>query len=250
MDKTTLGNRMKDYEDCYDFRIPKKFPIIIRLDGRAFHTWTKKTHCVKPFDSTLMSLMADTTKYLCESISGCIFGYTQSDEISLLLRDDQSIMREPWFNKRIQKIVSISASIATYYFNVNNSHDTKVPAFFDSRVFSIPEDAIQGYFIWRQNDATKNSLSLLAQSLYSHNQLSGKRHDELMEMCFQKGHNWNDLPTPQKRGYSVYKVPVQFSNDSGSVERMKFIIDSDIPIFTSDEGKIWITKQLIRSLNS
>ncbi|MCQ2379082.1 MAG: tRNA(His) guanylyltransferase Thg1 family protein, partial [Victivallaceae bacterium] len=208
MKKTTLGCRMKKFEGCYDLRIAPRFPVIVRIDGRAFHAWTKKTHCERPFDEKLMRLMAETTKFLCENVDGCVFGYTQSDEISLLLRDDQSYDSTPWFDKRVQKIVSVSASIATSYFTENNPFGKKIPAFFDARVFALPPQEVRGYFIWRQNDASKNSLSMLAQSLYPHTELVGKKRDQLQELCFCKGFNWNDLPTPKKRGYAVRRRPV------------------------------------------
>lgn len=235
MQKMTLGSRMKQYEECYNIRIPRRWPLIIRIDGRAFHSWTKKSHCQFPFDEALMKLMAATTLYLCENIEGCVFGYTQSDEISLLIRDDRNIDSCPWFDKRIQKIVSVSAAMATYYFTVNNPFEKKLPAFFDSRVFSVPGEDLRNYFIWRQNDASKNSLSMLARSLYSHNELIGKTREALMDLCWEKGHNWNDLATSKKRGCAVYRRPVVVNGKFGPLERMKFIIDDNIPIFSSEE---------------
>jgi len=234
MRKMTLGDRMKQYEACYDIHILRKLPLIIRIDGRAFHSWTKKSHCVRPFDEPLMKLMAETTRFLCENIEGCVFGYTQSDEISLLLRDDQSQDTYAWFDKRLQKIVSISAAMATYYFNENNPYERKLPAFFDSRAFALPLEDVRAYFIWRQNDASKNSLSMLAQSLYSHSELMGKQRESLMDMCWQKGQNWDALTTPKKRGCAVLRRPVIVKGKFGPVERQKFVIDEDIPIFSAE----------------
>ena len=235
MRKMTLGSRMKQYEECYNIRIPRKWPLIIRIDGRAFHSWTQKSHCQRPFDEALMDLMAATTKYLCENIDGCVFGYTQSDEISLLIRDDKNLDSYPWFDKRVQKMVSISAAMATYYFTVNNPFEKKLPAFFDSRVFAVPDEELRNYFIWRQNDASKNSISMLARSLYSHDELIGKPREELMDLCWRKGQNWNNLATPKKRGYAVYRRPVVVNGKLGPLERMKFIIDDNIPIFSSED---------------
>ena len=234
MKKQTLGSRMKQYEECCNYRLTRRLPLIIRLDGRAFHSWTKKSHCVRPFDEALMKLMAETTRFLCESISGCVFGYTQSDEISLLLRDDQNNDTAPWFDKRVQKIVSISAAMATFFFNDNNPYEKKFPAYFDSRVFVLPEEEIRSYFIWRQNDASKNSLSMLAQSLYSHAELMHCHRDELMDMCWRKGCNWNDLPTPKKRGFAVWRRPVTVNGKLGPVERNRFVIENEIPIFSAE----------------
>lgn len=234
MKKQTLGSRMKQYEECCNYRLPRRLPLILRLDGRAFHSWTKKSHCARPFDEALMKLMAETTRFLCENISGCVFGYTQSDEISLLLRDDRASDTAPWFDKRVQKIVSISAAMATCFFNENNPYEKKFPAYFDSRVFVLPEEEIRSYFIWRQNDASKNSLSMLAQSLYSHEELMHCQREELMDMCWRKGFNWNDLSTAKKRGFAVWRQPVTVNGKFGPVERMRFVIDEDIPIFSAE----------------
>ena len=230
----SLGFRMKQYEECYNVRMPRRFPLIVRLDGRAFHSWTRRMNCVKPFDEVLMELMAQTSRFLCENIEDCTFAYTQSDEISLLIRDDKSRVSTPWFDKRLQKIASLSASMATYFFNAENPFDKKLPAFFDSRAFILPPEEIRPYFIWRQNDASKNSLSMLAQSLYSHSELVGKKREELMELCVNKGKNWNELDIPKKRGIAVYRKPVVTKGKMGAVTRMKFFIDREIPIFTSD----------------
>ena len=231
----TLGFRMKQYEECFNVKMPRRFPMIVRLDGRAFHSWTRRVNCVKPFDEALMNLIAKTTKFLCENIGDCAFAYTQSDEISLLIRDDKSQFCTPWFDKRLQKVASLSASMATYFFNAENPFDRKLPAFFDSRAFILPPEEIRSYFIWRQNDASKNSLSMLAQSLYPHTELIGKKREELMDMCMSKGMNWNNLSIPKKRGYAVYRKPVVLNGKLGPVTRMKFFIDSQIPTFSSED---------------
>ena len=231
----TLGDRMKDYESCFDYKFIRSLPMVVRLDGRAFHSWTRKTGCTKPFDQQMIKLMADTTRFLCENCSGCVLGYTQSDEISLLFLDDNSDSTTAWFDKRVQKLVSLTASMASYYFNAHNPYPVKHPAFFDSRAFVIPKEDIRGYFIWRQNDASKNSLSMLAQSLYSHKELIGKRREELMDLCRQKGYNWNNLTTPEKRGTAVYKTAVKKSTEHGEVIRKKFVSDENTPIFSADD---------------
>lgn len=239
---SSLGDRMKEYERSFDIEMTKRIPIIIRLDGKAFHSWTKKNNCKKPFDRTLMNLMAGTTKYLCENISGCILGYTQSDEISLVLINNQRINSEAWFNNRVQKIASISSSLATYFFNNNSPFEKKVPAFFDSRVFIIPKNEVRNYFLWRQRDAEKNSISSLSQSLYSHKELQNKNSDEKQEMCFQKGINWNDLYTPEKRGFAIYKKEfLIIGKNNEKITRNKFFIDDNIPIFSSDECSLFET---------
>jgi tRNA(His) 5'-end guanylyltransferase len=201
-----LGQRMKDnYEDRTRYSLPRRTHTIIRLDGKAFHTFTR--NCEKPFDEKFMQLMDSTAKFLCERIQGCKFAYVQSDEISLLLTDFDDIKTDAWFNGNIQKIVSVSASMATAQF-ANLLPDDSDYAFFDSRVFTIPEwYEVENYFIWRQQDATRNSVQMVAQSLYSQKELHSKNLSDLQEMIFQKGQNWNNIEAGKKRGRCVIKVP-------------------------------------------
>lgn len=243
----SLGDRIKNYEEVFNQKLPNRIPVIIRIDGKAFHTWTKKSKCVKPFDDNLVNLMGETTKFLCENISGCICGYCQSDEISLLLMNNQTNQTQPWFDNRIQKIISVSSSLATYYFNANNPFQNKYPAYFDSRVFVLPESDIINYFIWRQRDATKNSISSLAHSLYSTKELLNKNSDEKQELCFQKGYNWNDLPISYKRGILVYKkksnTPLINKKTGEITYRNHFFIDKEMEILKYDDECI-LTKIL------
>jgi len=233
--KSGISDRMKEYERASEIKLTRRLPMIIRLDGKAFHSWVRKTGCVRPFDHALMDMMAGLTKYLCENVSGTVLGYTQSDEISLLVRDDQSIDTEPWFDKRVQKVVSVASSLATYWFNANNAFEKKVPAFFDARAFVLPEDEVRNYFIWRQEDATTNSLSMLAQSLYPHEALQRKKWAELQEMCWRKGHNWNNLLSFEKRGVCAYRMEVTEVSPKGVAKRMRVVIDREIPIFGARE---------------
>ena len=216
-----LGDRFKSYENTFDFRLPNRIPVVVRIDGKAFHSWTKKSKCVKPFDDRLVNLMANTTKYLCENISGCVCGYCQSDEISLLLINSQTNQTQPWFD---------------------NSDISNIPAFFDSRTFVVPEKDVINYFIWRQTDASRNSISMLAQSLYSHKELHKKNSDEKQEMCFQKGFNWNDLKTSYKRGSLIYKktsdIPLVNKITGEITYRDKFVIDTETEIFKHDKSCI------------
>jgi len=237
--KTTSGAFMKKSELVWDAKMPPHIPMIIRLDGSGFHKWTKKTKCEKPFDEKLIKLMSETTKFLCENISGSVFGYTQSDEISLLILDNQTSFSEAWFNKRVEKICSISASMATYFFNENNPFDDKFPAFFDSRTFIIPETEVKRYFVWRQTDATKNSLSMLAQSFYSHSELLGKKRSELLKLCFKKGQDWAELSRPKKRGVSVYIKEVLKTTGLKPSLRKQFFIDYETPTFVKQDCKLF-----------
>ncbi len=207
-----IMQRMKsNYEDRYRFQLTRRTPVIIRIDGKAFHTYTRGLN--KPFDEELIEDMQKTTEFLCKNIQGAKLGYTQSDEISILLIDYDTLTTEGWFDYNIQKIVSVSASITTAIFNrlrVLRGKDNL--AYFDSRVFNIPIDEVSNYFLARQKDAVRNSISMLAQSLYSHKQLEGKNMSDMQEMCFQKGYNWNDLEYYKKRGSTILKVDNNWSN--------------------------------------
>nr|DAI89444.1 MAG TPA: tRNAHis guanylyltransferase [Caudoviricetes sp.] len=232
-DNTALSTRMKEnYENRSKQYLTRRTPTIIRLDGKAFHTYTKGLS--KPFDEGLIEDMQETTKFLCQNIEGCKMGYTQSDEITLVLTDYDTFETLAWFDYNVQKMTSISASMATAKFNqlrlqrsfniINRTIDKlnetglggklrtdnldvqQTLAYFDSRVFQIPEkEEVVNCLIWRQRDAEKNSISMLAQSLYSHKELHKKNSSDMQEMCFQKGHNWNDLHFSKKRGSFIVK---------------------------------------------
>ena len=211
MKKDDLGDRMKkNYENRTRNYLPRRTNTIIRLDGKAFHTFTKKFN--KPYDNVLASSMDMTARDLCENIQGAVMAYIQSDEISILLTDYENLNTDAWFDGNIQKITSVSASMCTGYFNQHINRfgvfNPELMAFFDSRVFTIPEtEEVINYFIWRQQDAVRNSIQMLAQSLYSHKELMNKNSSELQEMCFQKGENWNDVNGGFKRGRIIVKVP-------------------------------------------
>lgn len=202
MDKTSLGDRMKKYERAFKFSLPQRMPLIIRVDGKAFHTYTKG---LKPFDKNLRKVMDLTALKLCEEIQGAQLAYVQSDEISLLVHNYKRFASQGWFDNELQKICSVSAAIASATFT-NESvllERGRRPAFFDSRAFILPENEVNNYFIWRQQDWIRNSVQMLAYSLYSHRECYKKNNSALQEMCFQKGKNWNNLPPEDKRGRCV-----------------------------------------------
>lgn len=241
--KDSLGDRMKSYyEDRYRINLPRRTNILLRIDGKAFHSYTKGLK--RPFDTDLSDDMDETTKYLCENIQGAKIGYVQSDEISILITDYDTLDTSPWFDNNLQKMCSISASLATAKFNQlrmrrsfsnlksdpiehgptaydmeihNKVLDSKL-AMFDSRVFIIPEaEEVVNYFIWRQQDATRNSVSMAAQSMFSHKQLQGKSGSAMQDMMFiEKGVNWNDYPFRFKRGGAVVKLNVLYKREKGS----------------------------------
>ena len=260
MDKTSLGDRMKQYEAVPKNFLMRKNPVIIRLDGKAFHTFTRGFE--KPFDKIIETAMTETMLYLCKNIQGCVLGYTQSDEITLVLCDYQKIDTDAWFEYNVQKMVSISAAMATFKFNevlrdtcwkifdeagCNFTKEVELlvkksekGAFFDARAFSIPRHEVVNCLIWRQQDATRNSIQALAQSLYSHNELQGINCNKLQDKMFtEKGVNWNDLTTYQKRGAcAIQKLVTKTSKTKGTVTRYSWVIDDEIPIFTQDRSYI------------
>ena len=230
----TLGDRMKEYELCSKGFLTRRNPVVIRIDGKAFHSFTKGMK--KPFDSILSGSMIETCKFLCENIMNCKLAYTQSDEISLLLVDYERLETEAWFSNNVQKMASVSASMATLAFNKafavlsGDTYPSKCGnAMFDSRVFSVPKEDVCNYFIWRQQDATKNSISSIAQSMFSHKELQGKNGDQKQEMIFQKsGENWNNYPVYQKRGSCVVKEQYSLNGTT----RTRWVEDTETPIFS------------------
>ena len=222
--KDEIMSRMKDqYEMRSRTYLPRRSYVLLRLDGVAFHTFTRGLD--KPYDAALIADMDETAKYLCEKIQGAKFAYVQSDEISILLTDFEKTSTHAWFDNEVQKMVSVSAAMATAKFNhlrmlrnltggdiaVDELIFDKMPnqklAYFDSRAFIIPDPIeVANYFIARQKDCTKNSISMAAQSVYSHTELEGKNSNDKQEMLFQKGINWDKYPTRYKRGGFVTRV--------------------------------------------
>lgn len=275
----SLGDRMKGYEGVSRNFLTRRVPAIIRLDGKAFHTFTKGME--KPFDSVLTQTMQETMKYLCENIQGCVLGYTQSDEITLVLTDYATIQTDAWFGYNIQKMCSVSASMATSVFNkvfyrsIDNYFNQEdilstmfgenseskdrlrqyadtlknalaKGALFDSRAFSIPKEEVCNCLIWRQQDATRNSIEAVGQANFSHHELHKKTCNMIQEMLWsQRGINWNDFPTELKRGSCCIKRQFEETIDDPrnpgqkiTVCRNRWIIDHEIPIFTQDREYI------------
>jgi len=208
METDALGTRMKEYEMAEAGRmlIPG-LPVMVRLDGKAFHTFCQGLQ--KPFDERLTDLMIDTTKFLVEE-TNAVVGLVQSDEISLVLYTEKP-ESQLFFNGRIQKLTSVIASMCTAFFN--RELPKALPeksdkfAYFDCRVWNVPSlEEASNTLVWRELDATKNSISMVAQHYYSHNQLHGKSGKEKQEMLFQKGINWNDFLPKFKRGSYICRV--------------------------------------------
>lgn len=284
-----LGLRMKTfYEHIPKTRLMRRTPVVIRIDGKAFHTFTRGFQ--KPFDEVLIKTMQETMKYLCENIQGCVFGYTQSDEITLILIDYQKFTSAAWFDYEVQKLCSISASMATMAFNKffsNNVQDfgydccydpkndnfgnavvkgreedyaryelvyieaLKKGAMFDARCFNIPKEEMTNLIYWRQLDASRNSIQMVGQANFSHKELQNKSCNDIQDILMtQKGINWNDLPTYQKRGSCCVrnKIVVESNGVTESCllrnpkeNENAWIIDKDIPVFKG-EGREYIDR--------
>jgi len=262
-----LGNRMKKYEYVTRTHLSPRTPVIIRVDGKAFHTFTRGFE--RPFDASLISAMQHTMKSLCENIQGCVMGYTQSDEISLVLVDYKKFDSASWFDYNIQKCVSVSASMATLAFNsafrqvvadyytwwyafgtdgegskTRQYLDTitaamEKGAMFDARAFNLPKEEVCNYLYWRQLDATRNSIQMAGQSQFSHKELQNKTCDQIQEMLYtERNINWNDYADHLKRGSCCIRVPV-----AGS-ERSKWSVDMHIPVFNGD-GRKYVEKTIL-----
>lgn len=243
-DKTKLGDRMKGYENITRNHLISRMPVIIRLDGKAFHTFCKKF--AKPYDTVMARSMQDTMKYLCENIQGCVLGYTQSDEITLVLVDYQCLNTDSWFDNNIQKMVSVSASMAAWKFGqamnhykyLTNQNDPIVyekalekGAFFDARAFNVPKEEVTNCVFWRQQDGIRNSKQGLGQAHFTHKELHKKNTEEIVTMVKEKtGILWNNLPLEQQRGCCCIKD-----------ENGKWLIDREIPIFKGD-GRDYIER--------
>lgn len=266
MDNSNLAKRMKQYESVTKSTLVRRMPVIIRLDGRSFHTFTKGFK--RPFDDVLIKTMQETMKYLCENIQGCVLGYTQSDEITLVLVDYKNLDSQSWFDNEVQKICSITASMATMAFNktffTNSMEYIKVlpletdqekeyyrlmcgvyskaddkGAMFDARCFNIPKEEVTNNIYWRQLDATRNSIQMVGQTNFSHKELQNKSCNQIQDMLFtQKGINWNDISTYLKRGSCCIRENYIFENSNPNketcVERSRWIIDKEIPIFKGE----------------
>lgn len=258
-EKDALGSRMKEfYENRAKTQLIRRMPVAIRIDGKAFHTFTKGFK--KPFDFILMESMQETMQYLCKNMQGCVLGYTQSDEITLILIDYKKLTSDAFFDYEVQKVCSIAASMATMAFNRifenkvedwtdhfyeswnRSEEDEKYAdellyavekgAMFDARCFNIPKEEVANLVYWRQQDASKNSVSMAARAYFSHKELQNKNTSQMQEMLFSvHGVNWNDYPTACKRGACCIK------GEKG------WVIDTEIPIFKG-ENRAYIENRI------
>lgn len=266
---TDLDIRMKGYEKVTDQKLIRRMPVIIRLDGRSFHTFTRGFK--KPFDDILIDSMQKTALYLCKNVQNCVLAYTQSDEISLLLIDYKDFNTQPWFDNRIQKMVSTSAALATMKFkevfenNIEKFGYENIPDWdmggtsgwltgqqqedlkyiqnlyfaienkyrgFDSRCFNLSKDEVANYFFWRQQDCIRNSIQMVGQANFSQKELQNKSTIAIKEMLHdQKNIDFdNDFSIVKQRGTCVNCDEYWY-------------IDNNIPTFKK-EGREYIDRLL------
>lgn len=244
-----LDERMKKYEYVTRHYLMCRTPVIVRIDGKAFHTFTKGMK--KPFDHIFMESIQDTMKYLCENVQGCVLGYCQSDEISLLLIDYDTLETSAWFDNNLSKIISITSSLASVYFNQQfyiNLVDYRVKNYksknrdveyenrllanisslpiFDARAFNLQKDEVNNYFVWRQQDAIKNAIQMVGRAYFTHKELENKNGKDIVDMLDNIGVNYHSFSTCEKRGTCCIKT------DKG------WNLDTEIPIFKDDKDYI------------
>jgi len=230
-----LGDRMKMYEGQPRSSLVPRMPTLVRIDGKAFHSYTRG---LPSFDPNLLEAMNQTAITLCKELQTVQFAFVQSDEISLLLHPYKKYGTQAWFDNSIQKMVSVSASIAAATFTLLSptlwGPGIYKPAYFDSRVWVVPEVEVVNYFLWRQQDWTRNSVQMMARQHYSQKQTHKKNNSELQEMIHQAGENWNDLPTHLKRGRCIIKETYEV----GLAQRSRWVVDNNPPIFSADRNYI------------
>lgn len=257
MGHTSLGERMKEnYEKVSQTRLLRRTPVAIRLDGKAFHTVTKGFK--KPFDNLLVSAMQYTMHKLCQEVQNCKFGYTQSDEITLILTDYDTLETEAWFDYEVQKLCSITASMTTLYFNqyfakkanyyatyreqgkefFNKTYGEEVDydalvtqyqkiadkgAMFDARCFNIPKEEVANLIYWRQQDAIRNSIQMVGQANFSHAELQGKSCEDIKRILREEGRTpWEHYPIHLQRGTACYK--------EAYMDRSWWVVDNKMPV--------------------
>lgn len=232
-----LGDRMKEYENVTRSYLPRRTYTIIRVDGRSFHNITSNMH--KPFDYKLIDVMGLVAIGLCNEIQGSVMAYQQSDEISILCQDFENIHTQAWFRGNLNKIISLSAAHATALFNFYADRENLNfigLATFDSRAFTVTSRIeVMNYFIWRQKDAMRNSISMLAHSNFSHKSLQGLSSKQLQEKLWsEKTINWNAYPSAAKRGQVIRKMA--YPQPCNWPDRYFWGVDLAAPDFVVAEG--------------
>ena len=229
-----LGDRMREYENAYRHYLPKRLPILLRLDGCHFHTLTK--YLGKPWDIPFSEAMWATTTTLCDTLATCKLGFQQSDEITLLLINYTKLNTEPLYNNGLQKLVSTTAALASARFNelIHQVYPRLPLATFDCRAWILPKEEVNNAFVWRQQDARRNSVNALAQHHFSSHDLQGLHVDACITKLREVGVDYDKLPTWQQRGMCV--VTEKYTRNG--VTRQRWIHDLEIPIFSQDHDYV------------
>ncbi len=221
---------MTGYEDCYRIKLPKRLPKILRIDGKAFHTFLKNAK--KPYDPAVMGIMTKAAKEVMFEIGGTArMAYIQSDECSILINDALELTTQAWFDNNLQKIVSVAASIFTGEFNnkyaplkdMCSEYINATPAAFDARLFVLPDiTEVNNYFVWRQQDAIRNSVQQFGRATFSHSQLDEKSCPEIIQMLADNGVDYYSEASWKRRGLVVTRHEM----------------DENIPLFQEDTSYI------------
>lgn len=265
-----LGKRMKAYENESNKKLVKKLPVIIRVDGKGFSAFAEKLE--KPFDDILIDSMHETMRFLCKHVTGCVLGYCQSDEISLLVQGYKNKDTQPWFDYKLNELCSVVASMATFAFNrifennVMEFHDLccenrtlfdeneeriktlldccEKGALFKAWAFNLPFNEVTNYFYCRQSDGVRNSIELVGQSNFSTEQLHGVNADGIKKMLLEKGIDYDKIPVYKQRGVCCVKTKLpSFSQNKKPTMRKVWVTDIDIPIFKGD-GREYIESKI------
>ena len=265
--KNTLGERIKGYESVYKNTLPIRTPTLIRCDGRAFKNFTKGFK--RPFSTLLRHCMIEAAKHMCRNIPNTEIAYTQSDEITLLLVE-KGENTQSWYSKRLNKLLSVSASICTNGFNkalynaftnksyinpftdqtikledniLNHIYTKVFQAEFDCTAFSLPEFEVNNAFIFRQRDAVRNSINQIAHCYFSPKELNKVHSQEIIEkLKNERNVLWEDVPKYFQRGVCIIKENFTIE-DKPNVIRTRWNVDLNIPIF--EEDRDYINKHLI-----
>lgn len=224
MKNDALGDRMKRYEASSDQKLTPGVPVIIRVDGRSFHNWTRQNPIEKPFDTGLMRGMMQAMVETAREMQGFKLAYAQSDECTFLITDTDSLQSEAWFGNEVNKLVSITASLFTAHFNAY-FHGIHSPATFDARAFNVPAEDVPNVFVWRQKDAVRNSLQSYARKFFTHKEMHKKNTSDIHNMLHLIGQKWEDVPNPFKNGVWMYRDK-SFGDTMKSYDDIYFYLES------------------------
>jgi tRNA(His) guanylyltransferase len=245
----SLQQRQVGYEQTYNQNIIGRIPVVIKIDGRSFNRVTKNTQ--RPFCQKTMLLLNSTMLNLAKQIDGVLFGFQYSDKIFFILRNDRSPDEDPWFGNNIQKLSSVSASMATYEFMNQLWAADDPPALegsitFASHVFGVPNvtEAIN-YLIYRQFRCMQNALNESVQSVLwprygkqTPSFLEDKSMDQRQQMLHEAGFDFESLPAAYRLGSAAYLVPTLVDISQGQITSHKWLLDFNCPLFSKSQDRL------------